>query len=352
VPAKQRGTVDRLPSGLWRLRYYDNAGKRHTAGTFETRTAAFDHYRNVIEPELEGRPAAAPDITFSELVYLYLERHALIRSHRTVRTIRARLKRPLDAYGETKLSELETMASDLAAWRSKLPPAFAYQVFSAMRQVFAAGIRWRYLQVNPAADAGPNPKPKPRTVRTFTFAELEALEAEIGPAYGPVVAFAAATGLRPSEWQRLERRDLHRSARKATIRGTKTAASRREIPLSSRALAALDRVPPRLDSVYVFPAPRGGPIDGNRWRRRVWAPAVRAAGITKPARIYDLRSTFASNALAGGMTVFELAKIMGTSVAMIEHHYGALIDGAHEGIVGRLDAIEATLDEAARAAVD
>ena len=32
-------------------------------------------------------------------------------------------------------------------------------------------------------------------------------------------------------------------------------------------------------------------------------------------------------------------------VAMIEHHYGALIDGAHAGIVGRLDAIETTLEE-------
>ena len=79
-------------------------------------------------------------------------------------------------------------------------------------------------------------------------------------------------------------------------------------------------------------------------------PAVEAAGITKPCRIYDLRSTFTSNALAAGVTVFELARVMGTSVAMIEHHYGALIDGAHAGIVGRLDAIEIALEEAAKEA--
>ena len=41
---------------------------------------------------------------------------------------------------------------------------------------------------------------------------------------------------------------------------------------------------------------------------------------------------------------------MGTSVAMIEHHYGALIDRAHAGIVGRLDAIESALEEAAKEA--
>ena len=43
------------------------------------------------------------------------------------------------------------------------------------------------------------------------------------------------------------------------------------------------------------------------------------------------------------MTVFELARVMGTSVRMIEKHYGTLIDGAHQSIVERLDAL-AVLD--------
>ena len=66
--------------------------------------------------------------------------------------------------------------------------------------------------------------------------------------------------------------------------------------------------------------------------------AIDTAGITRPARIYDLRSTFASNALAAGLTTFELARIMGTSVQMIEAHYGALIDTAHESLLTRLEA--------------
>ena len=44
--------------------------------------------------------------------------------------------------------------------------------------------------------------------------------------------------------------------------------------------------------------------------------------------------------------MFELAKVMGTSVAMIERHYGTLIGGAHAGTVGRLDALEAELEQA------
>jgi hypothetical protein len=37
---------------------------------------------------------------------------------------------------------------------------------------------------------------------------------------------------------------------------------------------------------------------------------------------------------------------MGTSVRMIERHYAALLGGAHAGIAGRLDALEATQEAA------
>jgi hypothetical protein len=66
---------------------------------------------------------------------------------------------------------------------------------------------------------------------------------------------------------------------------------------------------------------------------------VESAGVAKPARIYDLRSTFASNALAAGITVYELARIMGTSVSMIKAHYGALIDTARESLLERLEQV-------------
>jgi hypothetical protein len=79
----------------------------------------------------------------------------------------------------------------------------------------------------------------------------------------------------------------------------------------------------------------------------VWAPAIEAAGVRRPARIYDLRSTFASDALAAGVHAFELARVMGTSVEMIERHYGTLLDGATAGIAGRLDALDAERDGAA-----
>ena len=43
--------------------------------------------------------------------------------------------------------------------------------------------------------------------------------------------------------------------------------------------------------------------------------------------------------------MFELARVMGTSVRMIERHYGTLVDGAHAGIAARLDALEAEFEQ-------
>ncbi|MGZ6565077.1 MAG: hypothetical protein ACXVH3_36865 [Solirubrobacteraceae bacterium] len=53
--------------------------------------------------------------------------------------------------------------------------------------------------------------------------------------------------------------------------------------------------------------------------------------------------------LRAGISLFELAKVMGTSVAMIERHYGSLLDGANAGIASRLASFEAEQEHAARA---
>ena len=63
--------------------------------------------------------------------------------------------------------------------------------------------------------------------------------------------------------------------------------------------------------------------------------------------IYDLRSTFASNAIDAGVSLFALARVMGTSIEMIECHYGTLLDGATADIATRLDAHDAERDQRA-----
>lgn len=131
----------------------------------------------------------------------------------------------------------------------------------------------------------------------------------------------------------------------AVVELAKTNVSRRQVPLTRRAMAAPDALLARLDTPVIFPAPQGGLLNLDNFRRRQWTPAIAACGVRTPARIYDRRSTFASDALAAGVNVFELGRMM-TSVRMIERHCGALLDGAAAGIVSRLDAFDADRDRA------
>ncbi len=348
MPADQKGSVYKLGKGRFGVRWYDRDGKRHRASPFPSRSAALRHYRDVIEPELSGAPARLPDLTLAAFVPVYLERHGAVVRPATVTALRHRLTRAIAAFGDVDLRELERMGGEIASWRATLPERSRFAYMAALRQVLGAAVRWGYITQNPATMAGRNPQPPPRPVRVYSPAELDALAAELSPEDAALVRFAAATGLRPEEWAALQRADVNRGGRVVTVRRTvrdgdvvelgKTSRSLREVPLSARALGALATLPPRLDTPLVFPAQRGGPRNLDNWRRRVWAPAVEASATATPARIYDLRSTFASNALAAGITVFTLSKVMGTSVKMLEHHYGSLLDGQTPELAARLDA--------------
>jgi integrase len=362
MPPTQRGQAYRLAPGKWGLRYYDAAGKRCRKSPFPTKSTALAHYRDVIEPQLRGEHPATPDLTLEEFVSIFLERHAVGVRERTIATLRDRLKHATRAFGAVPLRELENMTDEIAAWQARLPERAGHGIASALRQTLDAAVRWKRMSSNPAKLAGRNPKPPVRSVRAFTRAEVDAIALELSVIYRPLPAFAAATGLRPEEWQALERRDIDRGAGVVHVRRTvssgevlelaKTSASRRQVPLSPRALAALDAMPPRLDTPRLFPAPAGGLLNIDNFRRREWAPAIEAAGVARPARIYDLRSTFASNSLAAGIDAFELARVMGTSIEMIERHYGTLLTGAAAGIASRLATFEAQQDQASDTATD
>jgi len=99
--------------------------------------------------------------------------------------------------------------------------------------------------------------------------------------------------------------------------------------------------PPRLDTPILFPAARGGHVDGEKFRHREWTPALRAAGV-EHRRVYDCRHTFASWAIAGAVQLFYLARIMGTSVQMIDQTYGHLLPDSEEYLRGLLDSYDSS----------
>jgi integrase len=158
---------------------------------------------------------------------------------------------------------------------------------------------------------------------------------------------AAATGLRPSELFGLEWRDVDRDAgvlyvRRAFANGrlkhTKTRLSNRAVPLPAKALEALDQLPPA-ETPILFPSARGGRIDFRSFGRRHWKPAQQRAGIEPLRGLYDLRHTYATFALRAGVPVFAVSRFMGSSIAMIDYHYGHLAHDSREHAVSLLDAL-------------
>lgn len=417
MPAEQRGSVYRVKGGYgvrWR-EGFDADGKerrrRHCPRPpFPTKTAARQWYAENVAPRLHPE-APSNDEKFADFVDVYLTAHAAKVDSRTIRTLRERLGAPsrsdgaharsmggsqrprtyetaVEAFGEMRLRDLERAAARIAAWESTLPPRYRTKLMGALSQVLQAAVDWDYMARNPAQSArrrrrGSSQPERPPEIVPFTRDEIDRLAVELGydPArgqagvYGVAVLFAAETGLRPEEWIALERRDLDIAGRVVTVarafsdgelKDAKTLGSRRRVPLTRRAIRGLDALPPRLDRRLIFPAPRGGYLDLNNFRRRYWHPAIEAAGFVRcpvsaqhaaarigreyrcldpvcgarasAHRIYDLRHTFASSALAAGVSMFELGRFMGTSAKIIDRHYGHLVRESEQTVRARLDA--------------
>ncbi len=61
--------------------------------------------------------------------------------------------------------------------------------------------------------------------------------------------------------------------------------------------------------------------------------------VVDPGGLYDLRHTYATFALRAGVPVFALSRFMGTSIAMIDLHYGHLAVDSYQHAVSLLDAL-------------
>jgi integrase len=94
--------------------------------------------------------------------------------------------------------------------------------------------------------------------------------------------------------------------------------------------------PWRIDSPLVYPGERGAFLNLHDWRRDEWKQALESAGL--PHRTpYSMRHTFASFAIAAGVSLFYLARLLGTSVEQIDRTYGHMLPESEDYLRGLLD---------------
>ncbi len=333
---------------LWAYRYRlaGRRSRRVQVGGFLTEAAARAALERALEQARRELGLVGP-ISVAELVAVYLAQHDA--EPVTIAKLRWLLTKSVAAFGERPITTLR--GAEIAAWRMTIPPGHRFEATQALRQVLERALAWNMLSVNPARVGVENPQRRLREQRPFeTWDELERVARILGPRTGPLVLFAAATGLRPGEWIALEHRDIDTDARVLYVRRaftdgrlkcTKTPRSVRAVPLQAAALDALSQIIRQAGTPLVFPAMGGGYFDLHNFRAREWRPAQKTAGIDPIRRVYDLRHTFATMALRAGIATFDLSRYMGASLTMIDRHYGHLARDGREHAIRLLDTLHA-----------
>jgi integrase len=188
---KARG-ADGEPLWAYRYRLEGRGSERPQVGGFVTRTEAENALRKALDRIGPGRAGA---ITLAELVEEYLELHQA--EPVTIAKLRWLLRKATATLGDKRIADLSP--KEVYAWRSTLPEGHRFEATQALRQVLNRAVAWGLLDFNPAKRGVPNSQRRPKEKRPFeSWAQIEAIAARLGPVYGPMVIFDAATGLRPS----------------------------------------------------------------------------------------------------------------------------------------------------------
>jgi integrase len=360
------GSLRRLSSGRWQVRYRDLSGVVHTGPHTFTSKADAARYLATVEADLHRGAWADPKlgrITLAEWAKRWQATTTNLRP--TTRDLYAYLLRRflLPTFGKAALSSIDVLA--VRTWLAnlqtqQLSPSTIAKAYRLLSRILGGAVEAGYLVRNPCAVKGAGQERAPE-MRFATVAQVAALADAIDPRYRALVLVAAYGGLRWGELVglRVKRVDLLHgrvtvAEQVAEVNGRlipgppKTEAGRRTVTLPAVAAVALaehlaEFTGPGHDGL-VFPAPEGGYLRRSNFRRRWWLAATRAAEV-EGLRFHDLRHSAATMALAAGANTRELMERMGHTSPAVALRYQHVM-------AGRDQAIAAALDELVQAAAN
>lgn len=144
-----------------------------------------------------------------------------------------------------------------------------------------------------------------------------------------------ALPLRPGALAALTVRDL--DARRCTLKIGKDKAGADRVVLVPAATVALlkEQAKAKLPAAPLFAR-----ADGSAWDRYAWRgpfqDARKAAGLPDDVSAYALRHSTITDLIADGVPTLTVAQVSGTSVAMIEKHYGHLLQKQAQAALAKL----------------
>jgi integrase len=290
-----------------------------TSKTFRTEREAIEHKR---QAELDKTRGNLPDdrrakVKFEDFaieVFAALE-HSPATSRRRDGIMRKHLMPNFGGKPITKIrrADIQTAVNN---WRNQgLAPRSIINHMNVLRSIFDAAILEDIIVRNPMNGVK---IPKAREVRRnpLTPKQCNALLEAIDPEYEYAIHFALATGVRWSEFAQMRIQDFKPLSNLVVVTNSKTDAGVRTLPLEpedtlriSRHIADTGRTGADSDSP-LFTSPTGKPLHYSNFRRRVFAPACKKAGLEN-ITFHDLRRTHATMLVAEGHDVKVVQERMG-----------------------------------------
>jgi integrase len=344
------GTTRRLPSGRWQARYRTRDGRRVSAPTtFATKGDAL-RWLASIETDLARGDWHDPqlgEVPFEDVSKQWLNIRAPTLRASTVDLYRYLLRVHVSpTFGAVDIGKITPQA--VQAWlgglhaNEQLSANTVAKAYRVLKGVCDFAVESRLIPRSPCTFKGAGTEHH-KEMQIATPDQIFELVAAIGPRWEAFVFTAAYSGLRWGELCGLARRDVDVEAETITVRRQllevngalsfgppKTAAGKRTVALPTFVMRSLvvhmDMYSePGLDGL-VFPALEGGPLRRSNFRRRVWLPAIEAAGVPS-LRFHDLRHTGATLAAASGASLRALMHRIGHSSAAAAIRYQHLLDG-------------------------
>lgn len=339
-----------------RITYVDEFGRRRDV---RRRALSRTHARIIIKQllqEVEERGEDSLDssrLTFQHLVKHYLERYAIparyiesrkiagLRSHKEVQRIveilvahfgRKRLRSI--THGDIlhfRALRLETRVKFKSAPSRSRSIATVNRELTVLRRMLTIAHREGWILKHPflGSDTLISPADEKQRSRVLTRDEEELLlDACDGPRakLKAIIICALDTGMRRGEIFKLCWRDVDFELKQIHIQAMNTKTlSARSVPVSARLLTELAALPQRAPFARVF-----GVTDTVK---RSWATAKRIAGIND-LRFHDLRHTFATRLVQGGLPIAEVSRILGHTSVGTTFRYANIDDTTFSRVLG------------------
>jgi integrase len=196
------------------------------------------------------------------------------------------------------------------------------RTLTTLKLLFHQAERSGYAVRNPVAGVAMFREPLD-SMRVISFEEQASYLSETSQPLRDISKIILDTGMRPEEVFRMRTENLDFKQKSIFNPHGKTKAARRTIPMTDDALSLLKlrvNAAEKLGTPYVFPSPHDAqrPIGSVK---KAHSAAVTRAKITPRFRLYDLRHTFATRAVASGTDLPTLSSLLGHASILMTMRY-------------------------------